>query len=173
MQSTGVESTREASGAMALDAAACARLLAYLRTALPPALLPSTVRELRLRQFGHGQSNPTYLVEATAGGVSAPALYTLVLRKKPPGQLLASAHAVEREYAVLQALQRATPRVPVPAVYCLCTDASILGTPFYLMQHVVGRCVTHSLFCASVDLTRGAARCFTASSPIQPCPAFK
>lgn len=57
-----------------------------------------------------------------------------VLRKKPPGKVLASAHAVEREYQVLAALQR-TP-VPVPAALCLCTDAAVLGTPFYVMGHV-------------------------------------
>ena len=57
-----------------------------------------------------------------------------VLRKKPPGKVLSSAHAVEREHAVLAALQ-ATP-VPVPAVKALCTDAAVLGSPFYVMQHV-------------------------------------
>ena len=57
-----------------------------------------------------------------------------VLRKKPPGRVLASAHAVEREFRVLAAL-RETP-VPVPAALCLCEDASVLGTPFYVMAHV-------------------------------------
>lgn len=57
-----------------------------------------------------------------------------VLRKKPPGQVLASAHAIEREYRVLSALQN-TP-VPVPSTICLCTDESVIGTPFYLMRHL-------------------------------------
>jgi aminoglycoside phosphotransferase (APT) family kinase protein len=57
-----------------------------------------------------------------------------VLRKKPPGKVLASAHAVEREFQVLAALQAT--RVPVPAALALCTDAGVLGTPFYVMGHV-------------------------------------
>ncbi|KAL4422623.1 hypothetical protein ABPG75_008820 [Micractinium tetrahymenae] len=85
---------------------------------------------LEVFQFSHGQSNPTYLVKA-AGGAA------YVLRKKPPGKVLPSAHAVEREYRVLAALQ-ATP-VPVPRVVCLCEDPAVLGTPFYLMEHVKGR----------------------------------
>lgn len=57
-----------------------------------------------------------------------------VLRKKPPGQVLASAHAVEREFQVLAALKD-TP-VPVPTALCLCQDTSVIGTPFYVMEHV-------------------------------------
>ena len=127
---------------MALDAAA---LLRYMRGAMGAAV-PSRTQALRVRQFGHGQSNPTYLVECVADAAAAarpdaPALASFVLRKKPPGKLLASAHAVEREYAVLDALRRGAPDVPVPTVHALCTDASVIGTPFYVMQHVVGRCV--------------------------------
>lgn len=62
----------------------------------------------------------------------------MVLRKKPNGVLLPSAHAIEREYAVLSAL--APTPVPVPAVYALCTDAAVVGTPFYVMEFVAGRC---------------------------------
>jgi len=58
-----------------------------------------------------------------------------VLRKKPAGQILASAHAVEREYAVLDALSKSS-SIPVPRPLLLCTDVSVLGTPFYLMEHV-------------------------------------
>ncbi|XP_072565245.1 acyl-CoA dehydrogenase family member 10 [Paramormyrops kingsleyae] len=90
--------------------------------------LPST-EPVTLRQFCHGQSNPTYLV--TCGG------QRVVLRKKPPGKLLPSAHAVEREFRVLKALGHAG--VPVPEVIALCEDASVLGTPFYLMQYCPGR----------------------------------
>ncbi len=57
-----------------------------------------------------------------------------VLRKKPPGKVLASAHAVEREFQVLAALKD-TP-VPVPKALCLCQDAAVIGTPFYVMEHV-------------------------------------
>jgi len=66
-----------------------------------------------------------------------------VLRKKPPGKLLASAHAVEREYRVLSALGGALDKngrpIPVPKVICLCTDSSVIGTPFYVMEHLEGR----------------------------------
>ena len=76
-----------------------------------------------------GQSNPTYRVQA--GGRD------LVLRKQPPGQVVAGAHAIDREYRVMQAL--AGSQVPVPAMRAYCDDASQLGTPFYLMDFVPGR----------------------------------
>ena len=84
---------------------------------------------LSLDQFRGGQSNPTYRVEA--GGTR------YVVRRKPPGQLLPSAHAVDREYRVLSALQRTD--VPVPRTYALCTDESVIGTWFYVMECVEGR----------------------------------
>jgi aminoglycoside phosphotransferase (APT) family kinase protein len=84
---------------------------------------------LEVEQFKGGQSNPTYRVEA--GGAR------YVVRRKPPGQLLPSAHAVDREYRVLSALQGTG--VPVPRTYALCTDASVLGTWFYVMECVEGR----------------------------------
>jgi aminoglycoside phosphotransferase (APT) family kinase protein len=83
----------------------------------------------RVRQFQGGQSNPTYRIDV--GGRS------LVLRRKPPGKLLPSAHAVEREYRVMKAL--AATDVPVAAMIALCEDERVLGTPFYLMEHVDGR----------------------------------
>ena len=76
-----------------------------------------------------GQSNPTFLLDA--GGER------YVLRKKPPGKLLNSAHAIEREYRIIAALRES--RVPVPQVYALCEDASIIGSPFYIMAFVEGR----------------------------------
>ncbi|MGB0220217.1 MAG: phosphotransferase [Sinimarinibacterium flocculans] len=85
--------------------------------------------ELRVEQFKGGQSNPTY--KLTAGGRS------YVLRRKPPGKLLASAHAVDREYTVTTALAKTN--VPVAKTYCLCEDESIIGTAFYVMEHVEGR----------------------------------
>ncbi|KAL8128893.1 hypothetical protein V2J09_018048 [Rumex salicifolius] len=88
-----------------------------------------------VRQFGHGQSNPTYLLEVSPGG-SMRKRY--VMRKKPHGILLQSAHAVEREYQVLHALRNHT-TVPVPKVFCLCTDTNVIGTAFYIMEHLEGR----------------------------------
>ena len=83
----------------------------------------------RVQQFEGGQSNPTFLL--TAGGKQ------YVMRKKPPGKLLPSAHQVEREYRVMKALEKTT--VPVPKMLLLCEDDSIIGTPFFLMEYVSGR----------------------------------
>jgi acyl-CoA dehydrogenase len=83
---------------------------------------------LCLDRLRGGQSNPTYLMQG--GGERC------VLRKQPPGKLLASAHAIDREYRVMSAL--ASQRFPVPAMYHYCDDASVIGTPFYLMQYVEG-----------------------------------
>ncbi|KAJ8380308.1 hypothetical protein SKAU_G00010860 [Synaphobranchus kaupii] len=102
------------------------KLTQYLRTVLHL----SDTEPISIRQFSHGQSNPTYLL--TCGGHQR-----VVLRKKPPGALLPSAHAVEREYRVLKALGSAG--VPVPEVIALCEDPSIIGTPFYLMEYRAGR----------------------------------
>ena len=89
--------------------------------------------ELSVRQFQGGQSNPTFLLETTGpgGGVK------YVLRKKPPGKLLASAHQVDREYKVMKAL--AATDVPVPKMYALCQNAEVIGTDFYIMEHLDGR----------------------------------
>ena len=84
---------------------------------------------LEVQQFKGGQSNPTYLLEAGDR--------RYVLRRKPPGKLLPSAHAVDREYRVITALGQTD--VPVPKTYCLCTDASVIGTWFYVMEFVEGR----------------------------------
>ncbi|XP_012878547.1 PREDICTED: acyl-CoA dehydrogenase family member 10 [Dipodomys ordii] len=83
---------------------------------------------LELLQFDHGQSNPTYYIKW--------ADHQLVLRKKPPGALLPSAHAVEREFRIMRALAKAG--VPVPTVLDLCEDSSVVGTPFYLMEYCPG-----------------------------------
>ncbi len=80
-------------------------------------------------QFQGGQSNPTY--HLAAGGQE------YVLRRKPPGKLLPSAHAVDREYRVITALQGTG--VPVPRTYVYSDDVSIVGTPFYVMSYVRGR----------------------------------
>ncbi|MFC1876832.1 phosphotransferase [Thermodesulfobacteriota bacterium] len=85
--------------------------------------------KLKIQQFSFGQSNPTYLLTDRNKAY--------VLRKKPPGKLLPSAHAVEREYRILKVLGKTD--VPVPRMVLLCEDASIIGTPFYVMEHVAGR----------------------------------
>ncbi|XVF38756.1 hypothetical protein REPUB_Repub20aG0129300 [Reevesia pubescens] len=96
---------------------------------------PLSPSKFNLSQFGHGQSNPTYLMEVETGGRD---LKRYVLRKKPPGKLLQSAHAVEREFQVLKALGDNT-KVPVPKVYCLCNDPTVIGTAFYIMEYLEGR----------------------------------
>lgn len=90
-----------------------------------------------IRQFKGGQSNPTYWVgvEGVAGG--APGELELVVRKKPPGDLLPSAHAVEREYRIMKALHGTG--VPVPQALALCEDDEVIGTPFFVMKYVNGR----------------------------------
>jgi aminoglycoside phosphotransferase (APT) family kinase protein len=80
-------------------------------------------------KFKGGQSNPTYLLEAASG--------RYVLRRKPPGMLLGSAHAVDREFRVLQALHGSA--APVAEPFHLCLDEAIIGSVFYVMQYVDGR----------------------------------
>lgn len=104
-----------------LDEAALAR---YLADHLPEFRGPLVVR-----QFEGGQSNPTYHLHT--------ADRDYVLRKKPPGQLLPSAHQVDREYRVMTALRDSA--VPVPPTCLLCTDAGVIGTPFFVMACVEGR----------------------------------
>ena len=89
---------------------------------------------LAVRQFQGGQSNPTYLL--STGAAEAPTRY--VLRKKPPGEILPSAHRIDREYQVMHALREA-PGVPVPAMRAYAEDASILGTEFFVMDYIEGR----------------------------------
>src|SRR5437764_11920985 len=80
-------------------------------------------------RFAGGQSNPTYKLTAASGNY--------VLRRKPPGPLLPSAHAVDREFRVMRAL--AETAVPVPRVYALCEDDAVIGSAFYVMEHLDGR----------------------------------
>ncbi len=100
------------------------RLAAWMRTHIAPFTGPVTASK-----FGDGQSNPTYRI--TAGEQN------YVLRRKPEGTLLPSAHAVEREYRIISALQNSA--VPVPKALALCEDASVIGSTFYLMEYVAGR----------------------------------
>src|SRR5476651_2568639 len=84
---------------------------------------------LEVRQFKGGQSNPTYLLATPA--------HSFVLRRKPPGKLLPSAHAVDREFRVISALHPTG--FPVPRPHGLCTDEAVIGTMFYVMDMVEGR----------------------------------
>jgi len=113
--------TKDVAAALAFDAAG---LEAFLASRLPGFAGPLVVR-----QFKGGQSNPTYLLETPAR--------RYVLRRKPPGKLLPSAHAVDREFRVISALHAQGFPVAPPLLYC--DDAAVAGTPFYLMGHVAGR----------------------------------
>ncbi|AMJ63420.1 phosphotransferase family protein [Bosea sp. PAMC 26642] len=103
------------------------RLDAFLRSALPG----RTAGAITLERISGGQSNPTFFLSYPDAGTR------LVLRKKPPGPLLPSAHAVEREYRILKAL--AGSDVPVPPVLLLHEQDDVVGTPFYLMERLDGR----------------------------------
>lgn len=85
-----------------------------------------------VQQFEGGQSNPTFLLETSSR--------RYVMRKQPPGELLPSAHAVDREYRVMAALQETD--VPVPEMFALCEDTDVIGTKFYIMSMVEGRLYT-------------------------------
>ena len=101
-----------------------AKLQGYLE-----AQIPGFEGEIVAEKFPGGQSNPTF--KLTAGDEQ------YVLRRKPPGELLKSAHAVDREYKVISALQDTD--VPVAKTFCLCEDEDIIGSMFYVMQYMDGR----------------------------------
>src|SRR5499427_224894 len=113
--------TKDAAPTLSLDVV---RLERYLTVHVAAFAGPLTVK-----QFKGGQSNPTYLL-GTPGR-------RYVLRRKPPGKLLPSAHAVDREFRVISALYRQNFPVPEPVVYC--DDADVVGTPFFVMGYVDGR----------------------------------
>jgi aminoglycoside phosphotransferase (APT) family kinase protein len=113
--------TKEAAGALRIDAA---RLEKYLSAQVRDFAGPLTIQ-----QFKGGQSNPTYLLQTPAR--------RYVLRRKPPGKLLPSAHAVDREFRVISALHARD--FPVAEPLCFCADESIAGTPFYVMSFADGR----------------------------------
>lgn len=115
------EGTREVREAHSFDVA---RLESYLDGHVDGYSGPLTVR-----QFKGGQSNPTYLLETPAA--------RYVMRRKPPGTLLKSAHAVDREFRVISALH--SQGFPVPTPYLLCEDDDVVGTMFYVMEYVQGR----------------------------------
>ena len=90
-------------------------------------------QSLQLDQFGYGQSNPTYLLTIDA--------HKLVLRKRPKTVAHKTAHALDREFRVLQALSNADD-IPVPRVYAYCQDTQVIGAEFYIMEYVAGRIFT-------------------------------
>ncbi|MDJ0826836.1 MAG: phosphotransferase family protein [Rhodobacter sp.] len=91
--------------------------------------LPGYAGPLRAEKFAQGQSNPTFKLSTPSS--------TYVLRRKPPGVLLKSAHAVDREFRIQRAL--ADTDVPVARVHLLCEDNAVIGSAFYVMDHVAGR----------------------------------
>src|SRR6266853_6852427 len=108
--------TKEVTPSLAFDVA---RLAEYLAARLPGFAAPIAVR-----QFKGGQSNPTYLIETP--------VRCYVLRRKPPGKLLPSAHAIDREFRVLGTL--AAQGFPVARPLHYCDDADVIGTVFYVMD---------------------------------------
>src|SRR6186713_36370 len=113
--------TKDVAAALRIDVASLERYLA--------ANIAGFAGPLTVRQFKGGQSNPTYLLETPDR--------RYVLRRKPPGKLLPSAHAVDREHRVMTAVGAAG--FPAPKTRLLCTDDGVIGTWFYVMDHVEGR----------------------------------
>ena len=104
--------------------------------------------DIEVRQFRGGQSNPTYHIATPAG--------PYVLRKKPAGDLLPSAHAIEREFAVMRALEG---HVPVPRMHHLCEAEDVIGQAFYVMEHVEGRILSDARLLEAAPAER-RAMCF-------------
>jgi aminoglycoside phosphotransferase (APT) family kinase protein len=117
-------------------------LLPYLEVHIPGFHGP-----IEITKFPSGQSNPTYSVKAASG--------RYVLRAKPPGELLKSAHQVDREYRVIKALQNTD--VPVPRVLHLSAEDSPIGRMFYVMEHVEGRIFWDPALPEAADATQRTA----------------
>ena len=114
-------STRDVPARLKIDAESLRRHLS--------AVIPELESRVEVSKFTGGQSNPTYLIEGAGK--------RLVLRRKPPGTVLSSAHAIDREARVMSAV--ASAGFPVPEVIHECSDPSIIGSPFYLMSYLDGR----------------------------------
>jgi aminoglycoside phosphotransferase (APT) family kinase protein len=117
-------------------------LRAYLRERLP-----ELGGEMRLERIGGGQSNPTFFVSFDRGP-------RLVLRKQPAGELLKSAHAVDREFRILRALEPTD--VPVPKALFFCDEREVIGTPFYVMERLDGRVISNYALPEVAPADRGA-----------------
>lgn len=110
------------------------KLISYLKS---KDLLQKEGASINFKQFSHGQSNPTFILEVD--GVNKE---KIVVRKQPPGKLLKGAHAVDREFRVMTALSSSTisgSNVPVPKTLLNCLDSEIIGTPFFCYKFVEGR----------------------------------
>jgi aminoglycoside phosphotransferase (APT) family kinase protein len=124
-----------------LTSADIERLQAYLAAQIPGF---GTIRSCE--KFAGGQSNPTFLLKTDQ--------QRYVLRRKPAGQLLKSAHAVDREYRVMKALENSP--VPVPKMLALCSDDSVIGSMFYVMEFIEGRILWNSTLSDVDKPLRGA-----------------
>lgn len=109
-----------------------------------------TLRLLSVSQFSDGQSNPSFKVTLQVDGADQ---LGCVMRKKPPGKLLPSAHMISREYCVMRALHKVS--FPVPYCYLYCKDQSVIGTEFYLMEFVEGRIFKDSTFSSTHASSQG------------------
>ena len=104
--------------------------------------IPGFKGPLTAEKFDGGQSNPTYKISSADG-------HPYVLRRKPPGELLKSAHAVDREFRVISALRDT--EVPVPETYVLCEDDAVIGSMFYVMEYKEGRILWDPLLPEAAD----------------------
>jgi len=125
----------------AVDTLNVENLQKYLEANIPDF---GTIQECS--KFAGGQSNPTFLVRTEKS--------KYVLRRKPPGLLLKSAHAVDREYRVMKALEGTG--VPVPKMYVLCDDDSVIGSMFYVMEFMDGRILWNGALPEQAPAERGA-----------------
>ena len=110
--------------------------------------IPDFTGPLSAEKFDGGQSNPTFKICSADG-------HPYVLRRKPPGELLKSAHAVDREFRVISALRDTD--VPVPNTHVLCEDESIIGSMFYVMEYKEGRILWDPLLPEAAENTERAA----------------
>ena len=135
--------------------------------------LSNSISSLKVKQFGFGQSNPTYLIIATSHSVSTinSFTYQFVLRKKPASISHKTAHNVAREFKILSAIQQSnlaishsSPKnrdfsIPIPHPIHLCTDPTVLGSDFYLMDFVEGRIFTNAAMPGMTPSDRYSAWC--------------
>lgn len=120
------------------------QLISYLKS---KEILQKEDATITFKQFSHGQSNPTFILEVLSppsdSKVGISDKERIVVRKQPPGKLLKGAHAVDREYRVMTALSGSNSsihsKVPVPETLLNCSDSNVIGTPFFCYKFVEGR----------------------------------